>query len=69
MIVHNLLPEFKATDETFVNKTLEELMELNRKKVEKGWSHKIVLPEARKTFKARHDFHLEQAGQLPVKFL
>ncbi|HEU5187282.1 MAG TPA: HD domain-containing protein [Candidatus Saccharimonadales bacterium] len=70
-LVGPFLPIFwhEATDKTFVNKTLEELMELNRKKVEKDWNHKIVLPEARKAFEARHDFHFEQAGQLPIKFL
>jgi hypothetical protein len=70
-LVGPFLPIFwhEATDKTFVNKTLEELMELNRKKIEKDWNYKIVLPEARTAFEARHEFHLEQAGQLPTKFL
>jgi hypothetical protein len=70
-LVGPFLPIFwhEATDKTFVNKTLEELMELNRKKIEKDWNYKIVLPEARKAFEARHTFHLEQAGQLPIKFV
>ena len=44
-------------------------MELNRKKVEKDWNHKIVLTEVRKAFEARYKFHLEQAGELPERFL
>src|SRR5581483_1086944 len=58
----------EATDKTFVNKTFEELMELNRKKLEKDWNHKIVLPEARKAFELRCTFLKQQAGELPTKF-
>lgn len=70
-LVGPFLPIFwhEATDKTFVNKTFEELMELNRKKVEKDWGHKIVLPEARKAFESRYKFQLEQAGELPDYFL
>lgn len=70
-LVGPFLPIFwhEATDATFVNKTLEELMDLNRKKVEKDWNYKIVLPEARKAFESRYKFQLEQAGQLPSQFL
>ncbi len=70
-LVGPFLPIFwhEATDKTFVNKTLEELMELNRKKIEKDWNYKIVLPEARKAFRAWYEFQLSQAGQLPTKFL
>jgi hypothetical protein len=70
-LVGPFLPIFwhEATDKTFVNKTLEELMDLNRKKIEKDWNYKIVLPEARKAFETRYKFQLEQAGQLPAKFL
>lgn len=58
----------EATDKTFVDKTFEELMALGRKKIDKDWSRKIVLPEARKAFEARYTFHREQAGELPAKF-
>lgn len=65
------LPLFwhEATDQTFVNQTLAELMELNRKKIDKDWNYKIVLPEARKAFEQRYRFHREQTGDLPAKFL
>jgi hypothetical protein len=59
----------EATDKTFAGKEFVELMALNRKKLEKDWQYKIVLPEARKAFQERHKFHLEQAGQLPAKFI
>ncbi len=59
----------EATDKTFTGKTFEELMELNRRKVEKDWERKIVLPEARKAFEPRYTFLCEQSGELPAKFL
>jgi HD domain len=59
----------EATDKTFTNKTFEELMELGRKKIDKDWKYKIVLPEAREAFEARYKFHREQSGELPTKFL
>ncbi|HKR82375.1 MAG TPA: HD domain-containing protein [Candidatus Saccharimonadales bacterium] len=59
----------EATDKTFTNKTYEELMALNRKKIDQDWNYKIVLPEARKAFEARYAFHREQSGELPAKFL
>lgn len=70
-LVGPFLPIFwhEATDKTFVNKTFEELMELNRKKIDKDWNSKIVLPEARKAFEARYNFQREQAGELPATFL
>jgi len=58
----------EATDKTFAGKEYEELMDLNRKKLEKDWDHKIVLPEAREAFAKRHQILLEQAGQLPDRF-
>ncbi|HSX07322.1 MAG TPA: HD domain-containing protein [Candidatus Saccharimonadales bacterium] len=58
----------EATDKTFTNKTFKELMDLNRKKVDKDWNYKIVLPEARRAFEARYIFHREQSGELPEKF-
>jgi hypothetical protein len=59
----------EATDGTFTNKTLDELMQLNIKKAEKDWNYKIVLPEARAAFQARYNLLLEQSGRLPAKFL
>jgi hypothetical protein len=59
----------EATDKTFTGKTYEELMALGRKKIEKDWNYKIVLPEARNAFKARYAFHREQSGELPDQFL
>lgn len=59
----------EATDKTFTNKTFEELMELGRKKIDKDWNYKIVLPEARAAFQARYEFQCEQAGVLPAKLL
>jgi hypothetical protein len=59
----------EATDKTFTDKTLGELMELTIKKVEKDWSRKIVLPEVRKVFEARYKLVLEQNGSLPEKFI
>jgi hypothetical protein len=58
----------EATDKTFTDKTFEELMEINRRKIEKDWQHKIVLPEAHATFQARYGFLIEQSGELPEKF-
>lgn len=58
----------EATDKTFAGKEYQELMELNRLKLEKDWRYKIVLPEARKAFETRHNILLEQAGELPEKF-
>lgn len=58
----------EATDATFAGKTFEELMALNLAKVEKDWKHKIVLPEARRAFESRYQFHKQQAGQLPDKY-
>lgn len=59
----------EATDETFAGKEYEELMQLDRAKIEKDWNRKIVLPEARQAFEARYKFLLEQSGELPAKFL
>ena len=47
----------------------KELMDDNRYKITKDWTRKIVLPEARAAFEARYTFLLEQAGDLPAKFL
>ncbi len=49
-------------------KPWRELMTDNIKKALKDWDRKIVLPEARAAFKARHTFVLERSGELPEKF-
>jgi hypothetical protein len=51
------------------NKTIAELMESNRKKLKKDWERKVVLPEIKTAFKARHDFVWEQSGNFPDRFL
>ena len=49
--------------------TTEELMAANRAKLEKDWTRKITLPEARATFATRHESLLAQFSDLPEKFL
>ncbi|HRF28179.1 MAG TPA: HD domain-containing protein [Candidatus Saccharibacteria bacterium] len=51
------------------NKNYEELMQDNIIKLKKDWDRKIVIPEARQAFKLRNEYHLEQKGVLPEKFL
>jgi hypothetical protein len=59
----------EATDKTFTDKTLEELMAENLRKANVDWQYKIVLPEARKAFEQRYKFICEQSGELPERFL
>ena len=59
----------ESTDKTFAGKTFEELLQLDRAKIEKDWNRKIVLPEARQAFEQRYKFLREQSGELPAKFL
>ncbi len=50
-------------------KSVEELLAGNIRKADKDWSRKIVLPEARAAFQARHDVVVEQSGVFPDTFL
>ncbi|HVS58699.1 MAG TPA: HD domain-containing protein [Candidatus Saccharimonadales bacterium] len=51
------------------NKPFDELMADNKRKAQKDWNHKIVLPEARAAFEPRFNHMMEQSGELPEKFL
>lgn len=50
-------------------KNFRELMDDNTRKANKDWTRKIVLPEARAAFEARHGFSLEQSGDFPERFI
>lgn len=49
--------------------SVEELMEGQRRKTMKDWDRKMVLSEVRAAFEWRHRAALEQAGELPERFL
>lgn len=51
------------------SKPYRELMKGNLNKLQKEWDKKVVLPEARRAFKERFRVSIEQAGELPEKFL
>ena len=57
------------TDETFKGRSLDEMLDGNKRKANKDWTRKIVLPEARKAFEWRYRAILEQSGDLPERFL
>ena len=48
---------------------LHELMKENRRKAEKDWTRKIVLPEARAAFEGRYRIVCEQNGNLPNNYI
>jgi len=48
---------------------LHELMKENRRKAEKDWARKIVLPEARAAFEGRYRIVCEQNGDLPGNYI
>lgn len=50
-------------------KDFKELMADNVYKINKDWTRKIVLPEARAAFEARHDLSLERCGDFPERFI
>ena len=51
------------------SKPFEVLMADTKKKALKDWNYKIVLPEARKNFRARFDLIMEQSGDLPDVYI
>ncbi|OGM26670.1 hypothetical protein A2627_01445 [Candidatus Woesebacteria bacterium RIFCSPHIGHO2_01_FULL_39_28] len=51
------------------DKNFEDLMEDNKRKALKDWNRKIVIPEIRGSFEKRHQFILENSGDLPTKFI
>jgi hypothetical protein len=50
-------------------KPFEELMADNMRKAQKDWERKLVLPEARQAAEKRYTVVMEQAGEMPEKFL
>lgn len=50
-------------------KDYKTLMEDNIYKLNKDWNNKIVLPEARKAFEGRYNFHIERCWKLPEKYI
>jgi hypothetical protein len=53
----------------YATKSLDELLTDNSNKAVKDWTRKIVLPEARKAFESRYAMSMEQAGNLPDRYL
>ncbi len=51
------------------HKPFEQLMKDNINKSTIDWEKKIVLPEVKQVFEQRHNFLLEQAGNIPQRFL
>lgn len=51
------------------DRPFEQLMADNRHKLIQDWTRKIVLPEARAAFGARYHLLMEQAGDLPARFV
>jgi len=51
------------------DKSIDELLNDNLKKVDKDWNRKIVLPEARRAFEKHYNILLQQSGAFPDKFI
>lgn len=51
------------------NKSIEELLSDNNKKVIKDWEKKILLPEVKISFQERYNHLLEIIGNLPEKYI
>lgn len=51
------------------SKSFEDLMADNKAKALKDWNKKVVIPEIREAFGARHRFQLEQCGEFSEKYL
>jgi hypothetical protein len=47
----------------------EELLRDDIRKTNKDWDRKIVLPEVKKSFRARYNHFLEERGKFPEKYL
>lgn len=57
-----------AIDKTFSSRTLDARSQGDLAKIEKDWTRKIVLPEARAAFQKYYEVMLVQCGQFPEKF-
>lgn len=51
------------------DKSIEELLNDNLKKVDKDWNRKIVLAEARRAFEKHYNILLQQSCAFPDKFI
>jgi hypothetical protein len=70
---HMVGPFFKIfwnteIDKDFAGQTLDEMLARDLAKLEKDWSRKIVLPEARAAFQKYYEVSICQSGKLPDKF-
>ncbi len=66
---HLVGPFFAVYLQEFHEKPLADLMAGNIHKAITDWERKIVLPEVKRAFEARHKLILEQNGEIPEKFL
>ena len=51
------------------DKSIEDLMAANIRKLSVDWEKKITLPEVKEAFMKYRNFNLQVAGQLPTKYL